>query len=89
MKTVVLYMNAIETREQAHRYLKKELGFPDYYGENLDALWDLLTEEGKPMQLLIYHSDLLVQNLGEYGRSLLDTMVEAGEENSSLTVTLC
>ena len=27
-----------------HRIIKKELDFPDYYGENWDALWDCLTD---------------------------------------------
>ena len=27
-----------------HRILKETLGFPDYYGENLDALYDCLTD---------------------------------------------
>lgn len=25
-----------------HKELKEKFGFPDYYGENLDALWDCL-----------------------------------------------
>ncbi len=27
-----------------HKIIKKELKFPDYYGENLDALYDCLTD---------------------------------------------
>ena len=25
-----------------HKAIKESLGFPDYYGENLDALWDCM-----------------------------------------------
>ena len=25
-----------------HKVIKESLGFPDYYGENLDALWDCM-----------------------------------------------
>lgn len=30
--------------EEIHRTLKDGLDFPNYYGENLDALWDCLTD---------------------------------------------
>ena len=28
-----------------HEILKRDLDFPDYYGGNLDALWDCLTDQ--------------------------------------------
>ncbi len=31
-------------KKEGHDYLKKVLNFPDYYGKNLDALYDCLTE---------------------------------------------
>ena len=32
--------NAFVNSREACRYLGQELGFPAYYGENLDALYD-------------------------------------------------
>ncbi len=32
------------SRKEAHRYLQQMLSFPDYYGCNLDALYDCLTD---------------------------------------------
>lgn len=34
----------LKTKEALHAFFKKELEFPDYYGENLDAFWDCLTD---------------------------------------------
>ena len=45
MKLIELNMNNFETREEVHSFLAEEMAFPDYYGGNLDALYDVLTSE--------------------------------------------
>ncbi|WP_459202020.1 barstar family protein [Methanococcus sp. CF] len=32
-----------KTKKELHQFLKENLDFPDYYGMNADALWDMLT----------------------------------------------
>ena len=44
MKTVTLALARMQSIRQLHKYLRAELELPDYYGENLDALYDCLTE---------------------------------------------
>lgn len=34
-------------RKAAHEYLAQTLSFPEYYGKNLDALYDCLQEYGE------------------------------------------
>ncbi|MDU0811953.1 barstar family protein [Bacillus siamensis] len=43
MLKVVIDGNDFKNIEALHRILKDKLDFPDYYGENLNALWDCLT----------------------------------------------
>ncbi|PEY87921.1 barnase inhibitor [Bacillus cereus] len=43
MDEVVLDGEKFDNLEQMHIYLQKILDIPDFYGHNLDALWDFLT----------------------------------------------
>jgi len=43
MEKVIVDCRRLTDREGAHDYLAEIFHFPDYYGRNLDALYDLLT----------------------------------------------
>lgn len=53
MKTVTIDFRDFREKNEAHDYLKSRFAFPDYYGANLDALYDLLTEPGAEMNVLV------------------------------------
>lgn len=44
MKQITLDGNILSDAAQIHDYLKEMLDFPEYYGKNLDALHDCLTD---------------------------------------------
>lgn len=44
MKQISLDGNLLADAAKVHDYLKEMLGFPEYYGKNLDALHDCLTD---------------------------------------------
>ena len=44
MKKIILDGRNFSSSETLHPYIKKMLDLPDYYGNNLDALMDCLTE---------------------------------------------
>lgn len=44
MRRVELDLNTIQSEKELHALLKEQLEFPEHYGENLDALCDMLTE---------------------------------------------
>lgn len=70
---------ALSEKEAAHRYLKEQLGFPDYYGMNLDALYDLLTERTGETLLWVSHADAVHP-------AIAGVLEDAMEENPRLTV---
>ena len=48
MKKIVLTFTGIASKKEVHRYLKERLELPEYYGGNLDALYDCLTDICEP-----------------------------------------
>jgi len=74
----------LNERLSAHQYLNGILHFPETYGNNLDALYDVLTETGREVELRISHTDYL----SDYGRLMLHTMIDAQKNNPFLTVII-
>ena len=44
MKQITLDGNLLSDISTVHEYLKEMLDFPEYYGKNLDALFDCMTD---------------------------------------------
>lgn len=63
---------------EIHKRIKEGLKFPDYYGENLDALWDLMSE---PRDAFITIKGIhdLPKSFDEYVEKLLKTFEDAKE----------
>ncbi len=47
----------INTKKELHQRLKDTLPLPDYYGNNLDALYDVLTETSDEMEICFIWDD--------------------------------
>ncbi|MDO5814616.1 MAG: barstar family protein [Methanobrevibacter sp.] len=62
-------------KKNGHVYLMEELNLPDYYGKNLDALYDCLTEMECDIELI---------NADEVDSEIIDTFVDAASENDFL-----
>ena len=82
MRTIVLDCSMLHGRVQAHDYLFQALELPDYYGHNLDALYDCLTE-ADPCTLVLTGAEALRQQHG-YGERVLNTLEDAARDNPSL-----
>ncbi len=86
METIVIDGADITTREALHSRLALCLGLRDYYGRNLDALYDCLTERQTDTRLEVRHISALEAALGGYAGALLDTLRDAAGENPRLEV---
>ncbi len=88
MKKIRLNGAKMEDVAAAHAYLKRKLELPDYYGENLDALWDCLSTDQEAKRITIINRDNILRNLGEYGVRLLDLFEEVAKENHHIEVDI-
>ena len=86
--TVILDGKAMVDRVSAHSHLADRLELPTWYGRNLDALYDVLTEIGEETEIILTDPATVAEQMGKYGEALLATLQEAAEENPMLIVTL-
>lgn len=84
MRCCYLEGKRMTDKQAAHAHLKEVLGLPDYYGNNLDALYDCLTEAGDYTLVCLTGPEQVRENLGDYGDRLIATLRDAGAENPNL-----
>ncbi len=71
----------IHCRETLHTELKNGLGFPEYYGHNLDALSDCLEEISEDTVIELVNVAALEEKLGSYTGKLIRVLKRAEKEN--------
>lgn len=88
MRTVKLNVEKMTGLTALHKYLRSALALPVYYGSNLDALYDCLTEITEETELIVPQDVTKEEYLGWYGSQLLQVLQDAAEENPSLKVKI-
>ncbi len=84
MKIVILDGRKMTDRETAHLYLKKKLSLPEYYGKNLDALFDCLCEMNGTQIVLTYVAEMK-DNLRRYADNIINVFEAAEEKNPKIS----
>jgi len=59
MKSVILDAKKMVEKEKMHEYFAKKFDLPEYYGKNLDALFDCLCEINEPTLIKLKNEDAL------------------------------
>lgn len=86
MREVALDLTSFEEKISLHRYLKETLGFPFYYGANLDALYDELTSETNDLSVTITLPEEPKGMMAGYLPRLCIVFEDAARENYHLKV---
>jgi ribonuclease inhibitor len=59
---------------------------PDYYGRNLDALYDVLSEQGDEMDITIVNREGADQDIQPYIDDLVEVMEDVSTQVDDFTV---
>lgn len=83
MRTVYLDTREFTDKESSHVYLKDMLDFPDYYGANLDALYDCLTDLA-PTEIYLKH----LEEAGAFYPVIKHVMQSAKKDNHDIRILI-
>lgn len=72
----------VRSKEELHTLLAEKLSFPSYYGRNLDALYDMLTERTELTCIVIEDSAGLNAALGDYYRRFSRVLTAAQTDSN-------
>lgn len=75
-------------KEKAHEYLKEVFRFADYYGKNLDALHDCLSEIHDQTEICMDQKTLMAMASENYSYRILSVMCDTAIENPWLKIRL-
>lgn len=86
MRLMTIDGRLMTSKEALYGHLSRIFSFPNHFGNNLDALWDILNEADEPTQIHFVHVEEAAEQLGEYGERLIELLKELDEQNSNFTV---
>lgn len=86
MKNVYINTKYFSSGSELHRYLAEELDFPDYYGNNLAALFDCLTDLSEEVKIYYTGEEFADEEMQLYFQRVLQVFLDGEEENEFLTI---
>ncbi len=85
METIRLDGAQLQNRKEAMELLGQALALPKWWGRNLDALYDCLTDLGRPVRLEISRREAM--EASAFGRRLLRVLEDAAAEQFGLELS--
>lgn len=83
---LILDGEAIASKEMLHKVIAAQLRLPEWYGNNLDALYDCLTDYQEPLDVILLRYDALQETLGNYATRLQQVLRDAAGENGRIAI---
>ena len=91
MKIIVIDFSKCKYSMDLHNEIRKKLELPEWYGNNLDALWDMLTgfiETPIEVTVIYKPENKMAENLKESVLKVIETFKEASEEDEEIKINI-
>src|SRR5690554_1526388 len=88
---LLIDMSGIMDEETFHEYVSKKLDFPGYYGYNLDAFWDCISDEDQsamPRKLVVEGLAALKHFLPELHDGFVESLQDYATEHPEREVVM-
>ena len=86
-KKIILDFEGVRSLWELHEYLKEAFHLPDYYGRNMDALWDCLyCAFAVPTTIVLKNIDRLPAEMKEAGDILRALFGELERRDENVTI---
>ena len=86
MKTYTIDLKDIFNADELHRAIRKTLPVPTHYGNNLDALYDVLTDWTEEVTVEFLNMDEAVVTMPKYMKALRRMSQDVQEEKENITI---
>ena len=85
MRGYFIFLNKMDSSKAVHGYFCRMLDMPKYYGRNLDALFDVLTDISEETVFYL-EEDGETEMLPDEAEKLLRVLKDAAEENRHIQI---
>jgi ribonuclease inhibitor len=88
MQEILIDTQNASSLEDVHSILAKNLNFPDHYGNNLDALFDCISELDVPLKIVWKNYSKTKNKLGKKLEQIYNVLLEYSVEEPDFQIKL-
>jgi len=89
MKTIKVDFNNVKYLMEIHKVLRDTFELPNYYGNNMDALWDCLNcFFNEPVIIKLQNLDKLPKDLNKNVETMLNVFRDLEKENEEIILEI-
>ncbi|MCR5518044.1 MAG: barstar family protein [Lachnospiraceae bacterium] len=71
MRRIIIDLSGVDSKKAFHERVREAMLVPDHYGDNLDALHDILAEYSGKLDIIVLNIDDFMAAREEYAESFL------------------